>query len=156
QAFEKNEDFVNIGVWNKSSPNVYFGHLGHTNAATNKSYILFESTPETIITNVTINTVNVNSEDFFKIIDKTNLLSTGTSDKNIFYFLSEEPQKGVIIVNGRPLKKRGSFTQEQLRQGVVKYLRGGEIQNTTDQIVLEVQDFQGGFYPDIITLPIQI
>jgi len=156
QAFENNQDFVNIGVWSQSSPNVYFGHLGHANAANNKSYILFESTPETIITNVTVNAVNISSADFFKVIDKTNLQGTGASDKNISYFLSEDTQKGVVLVNGRPLRKRGSFTQEQLRQGVVKYLRNLDVQHATDEIILEVQDFQGGFYPEIITLPVQI
>src|SRR5690606_3110421 len=90
QAYENQHSFINMGVWSKTLAQVFFGHLGHANAATNKSYILLESTPETIITNVTVNPVNVNSADLFKKIDKTNLTATGASDNNISYFLKEE------------------------------------------------------------------
>src|SRR5690606_14954397 len=98
----------------------------------------------------------VSSADLFKKIDKNNLTATGASDNNISYFLQELPQKGIILVNGMPLKKRGKFTQQQLSQGVVRYLPNQGVQNTTDEILLEVQDFHGGFYPDIVTVPVQI
>lgn len=155
-AIENGDTFINIGVWNYSSPNVYFGHKDFAVNTDKLSFVILESPPIPVVDNVVVNTLSVSSLEFFKIITKQNLTGTGAADKNIKYIITQVPQKGTIICNGRPLKKGGSFTQHQLTQGVVKYVCGIETKNTTDEVKLEIQDYRGGYYPNVITLPIQI
>ena len=155
-AIEGGDTFINIGVFNMSNSNVYFGHKEYTGNTDKKAFIVLESTPPPVIENVTVNALQVNLSDFYKIITKQNITSTGASDKNIKYVVVQVPEHGTIICNGKPLKKGSVFTQHQLTQGVVKYLCNPEAVNGSDEVKLEVQDYTGGYYPDIITLPIQI
>ncbi|MFD1628761.1 cadherin-like domain-containing protein [Pseudopedobacter beijingensis] len=155
-AIESGETFINIGVFNISNSNVYFGHKEYTGNTDKKAFIVLESTPPPVIGNVNVNVVQVNLSDFYKIITKQNISSTGTSDKNIKYIITEVPKYGTVMCNGIPLKKGSVFTQHQLSQNVVKYLCNSEATAGSDEVKIEVQDYTGGYYPDIITLPIQI
>lgn len=155
-AIDNADTFVNIGIWCQSSPNVYFGHKDFAVNTDKLSFVVLESPPIPVVDNVTVNTISLSSQEFYKVITKQNLTATGADDKNIKYIITQAPQKGTIICNGRPLKKGGTFTQHQLTQGVVKYVCGIQTQNTTDEVKLEIQDYRGGYYPDVVTLPIQI
>lgn len=155
QSLTDNQTFINIGIWNYSSPNVYFGHIGFS-AGKYKSYILFESSPLPLIKNVTVTPLTVNSSDFYKVITKENLSASGVSDKNVNYILLQAPQKGIILCNGKPLGKGGIFTQQQLAQGAVRYLCNLQAKNTSDEIKIEAKDYRGGYYSGELTLPVII
>ena len=59
-----------------------------------------------------------------------------------------------VIRFGLPMGKFGEFTQEELKNGAIRYVHNGE--GSSDIITFKVKDYIGGVYADLVELPVTI
>lgn len=76
------------------------------------------------------------------------------TDNNIIYTLTELPAQGTLTLYGLPLSVFGEFTQQELKNGAVKYVHEG--QGTSDLLKFKVKDYIGGVYASPIEIAVQI
>lgn len=149
------QPFMNIGIWTPD-PQV-IGFLPREYQSGQYSpYLMISSAPVTILKAGTTGTVNVNYNTGIKTLTLADLSLQGTSDKNITYILTSAPNQGYIGVNGWPISTSGSFTQEQIATGMVKYFYSGSVSSASDSFTVEAKDHRGGYYSNLITVPVQI
>lgn len=150
-AIQAGKTFVNIGISTRSTP--LFGIASRELAANRTPYIVLTSSPVTILKNPVNTGIMVDKAAGIKKIISTELKFEGTTAQNIFYTITSIPSQGFITVNSLPIGIGITFTQEQIDKGVVKYVGNGS--GTADNFVLEVKDFQGGFFPALQTVNVQ-
>jgi hypothetical protein len=125
-------------------------YLGGTYA----SFITLSSPPKTILTLGANNTVTVNAANGSQAITLDNIRMNGTDDKNVSYTVQSLPENGYLVAYGLPLAVGSSFSQDDVAKGGIKYLYKGS--GSADQMTLQAKDFQGGYYPDLLTVQFQV
>ncbi|MFD1631799.1 DUF7594 domain-containing protein [Pseudopedobacter beijingensis] len=151
---EQGKTFINIGAYTVADNGISFRSKEFNNGKF-KSRIIMYNPGISILSPENINTVEVPLNSKVKVLTLDDLRFKGTDDKNISYAVTTLPQKGFLVINSLPATVNTSFTQEQIRKGVVKYLYNDDIA-AADAFSLEARDFQGGIYDQIINMAVAI
>jgi len=157
-ALNQNKGFINIGI-NTTDNDLYTFASREAKDSKNvvgglSPFIVITSPVPSILENPTNTGIVVDGATGNKKISTGELKFEGAKSNNIFFILKDVPQNGYLVVGGRPLQTGSRFSQEQLEKGAVRYLYAGT--GNTDSFSLEGQDFQGGFYHDVLTVNVTI
>lgn len=118
------------------------------------SYISVTSPPQTILTQGTIAPLTVNAAAKSAALTLSNIKMNGTTDNNVIYTVTQLPANGYLVKYGIPLAVNASFSQADIAKGAIKYLYAGT--GSTDKIVFQARDNNGGYYASDLTLDVQI
>lgn len=153
-ALSNNEPFINLGI--ETTANAIAGFYSKEyDSARFAPFIVITSPPKSVITSVKVNNpIKVNGQSGYKVLSLSDIVSTGTENKNIIYVVKQLPTNGYLVFYGIPLKLNATFTQADLANGAIKYLYNGT--GNGDQAELQAKDFQGGYYPDLLNVNFQI
>src|SRR5690606_27129451 len=151
----QNKTFINIGI-NTSDNDLFTFASKEANALRTLAPVIVISSPVVSILSNPVNTgITVDAQTGNKILTTAELKFEGAQSKNIFFVVKDLPKNGYLVIGGKPVRLEGvRFSQEQLEKGAVRYLYSGT--GSTDSFDLEGQDFQGGFYSDILTVNVAI
>lgn len=160
EALRENKTFINIGINTADNDLFHFASKEYTESAnpvagSHAPHIILSSPVPSILSNPVNTGIAVDRQSGNKILTTSELKFDGTASKNIFFVVTALPQNGYLVVNGRPILREGvRFSQEQIEKGAVRYLHNGEGNN--DSFSVEGQDFQGGFYDDVLMVNVTI
>lgn len=118
------------------------------------SYIMLSSPPQTLLKLGQVSVLNVAAAKQIVPLSLANLKMDGTVDKNITYTVKQVPTAGFLVKYGIPLAANASFSQADVAKGAIKYLYNGI--GTTDQIIFEARDQNGGYFESPLKLDIAI
>lgn len=149
-----NKQFINIGSSTVDDNLIKIRAKEYASGAFESRIILY-SPVQAMVSPKVIDDMNVSILKGSGILSANELEFEGTADKNISFVLTSLPQKGYLVINSLPASINSSFTQEQLKKGVVKYLCP-EDASGSDGFTLEVRDFQGGIYGDEVDMMVHI
>lgn len=118
------------------------------------SYILVTSPPQTLLKLGQVSALSVSAASQSALLTLANLQMTGTEDRNITYTVKQVPAAGYLVKYGIPLSANASFSQSDIAKGAIRYLYGGT--GTSDQIVFQARDNNGGYFAADLTLDVTI
>nr|WP_199080085.1 DNRLRE domain-containing protein [Pedobacter sp. ASV19] len=118
------------------------------------AYISLTSPPQTLLKLGQVSVLNVSAATQIASLSLANLKMEGTADKNITYTVKQVPSAGFLVKYGIPLAANASFSQADIAKGAIKYLYNGS--GSTDQIVFEARDQNGGYFESALKLDIAI
>ncbi|NGF55839.1 DNRLRE domain-containing protein [Parapedobacter sp. SGR-10] len=158
-AVRQNKTFINVGINTADNDLFTFASKEYSTSSipvgTRAPIIILTSPVASILSNPVNAGITVDRQSGNKILTTSELKFEGAESKNIFFVVKDLPQMGYLVVGGRPVLQEGvRFSQEQIEKGAVRYLHSGE--GNIDSFSLEGQDFQGGFYDDVLTVNVTI
>ena len=154
ELYSNNKTFMNV-VLNHNVDNFIRIRPKEFSSGLYRSYISVTSPPPTILTAGNLSPVVVSAASGIKVLGLDNLKMNGTADKNVYYTVTQVPAKGYLIRYGVPLAVNAGFSQADVAKGAVKFLYNGT-STGADRVVLEARDNNGGYYPTLLNLGIEI
>ena len=147
--------FINIGAYGANTDLIGIRSRQSTAGSSFAAYIDLFGTPPTILTKVNNGQLTMSKSDNNRVVTLNDLQFSGTVNKNIIYTLTTAPTSGYVTRADIPLEVGSVFNQDDIDRGLVKYLYSGSAAGS-DSFVVEVKDYQGGYFDDLITVPVQI
>lgn len=153
QNLKTAKTFLNLGISHNSASNLKIRPREYM-AGKFGAYVLLASAPATILTAGNNKVLTVSPAKGFYNVTLNDLSLNGTGSNNIIYKVEKPPVNGYFVKYGIPLNEAGEFSQADIERGGIKYVYSG--QGTTDSIILEPRDHQGGYYPTLVTVNVEI
>lgn len=153
QSLKTAKPFINLGINQHTGSNLKIRPREYQ-AGRWGAYIVLTSAPPTILTAGNNKGITVSPAKGFYTLTTEDLSLNGTSSNNVIYKVEKPSVNGYFVKYGIPLKETGEFSQADIEKGGIKYVYGG--QGTTDQMILEPRDHQGGYYPSLINVNVEI
>lgn len=164
RAYQEHAEAVSLGLGLMDDPNGVFGNVFiYNREQSNGDYKAFISLLGAMPSELELDHLSNLQvpQDGAAAITKEQLSMKPTAsptynytDNNITYVLAETPANGTVTRFGLPMGKFGEFTQEELKNGAIRYVHDGG--GSSDVITFKVKDYIGGVYADLVELPVTV